>query len=90
MAVHPAYYAAFYGHCGLHQDIRNPWRHSGTTIAVNLPQQIDYFGTTVNLAARIQGLAQAGELVLSDKVLNQAEDYLQPHTYTREQVNLKG
>ncbi|MCF7802102.1 MAG: hypothetical protein K9N34_08785, partial [Candidatus Marinimicrobia bacterium] len=46
--------------------------------------------TTVNLAARIQGLAQAGELVLSDKVLNQAEDYLQPHTYTREQVNLKG
>lgn len=64
--------------------------HSGSTIAVNLNQQIDYFGTTVNLAARIQGLARAGELVISDKVYEQAGDFLNIKPYTREQVNLKG
>lgn len=48
--------------------------HSGSTIAVNLNDQIDYFGTTVNLAARIQGLARGGELVLSEAVFNRWQD----------------
>ena len=44
--------------------------HQGAAVAVTLNNQLDYFGQTVNLAARVQGLASAGELVLSDAVLH--------------------
>ena len=39
--------------------------HSGACIAVTLNDRLDYFGTIVNLAARLQGLARSGEVVVS-------------------------
>ena len=39
--------------------------HAGHCIAVTLNDRLDYFGTMVNLAARLQGLARAGEVLLS-------------------------
>lgn len=39
--------------------------HAGRCIAVNLNDRLDYFGSTVNLAARLQGRSRGGEIVLS-------------------------
>jgi class 3 adenylate cyclase len=45
--------------------------HAGPTIAVTLNDRLDYFGSTVNMAARLQGESQGGEIVLSPEI---AED----------------
>lgn len=45
--------------------------HAGASIAVNLNDRLDYFGSMVNLAARVQGLAAGGEVVVSGQL---AED----------------
>lgn len=42
--------------------------HRGDAIVVSGRQGTDYFGQTVNIAARIGGIAGAGEIVLSDAV----------------------
>jgi class 3 adenylate cyclase len=42
--------------------------HRGPAIAVSVRDHIDYFGQTVNAAARIQAAAAPGEIVLSDDV----------------------
>lgn len=39
--------------------------HCGPSIAVTLNDRLDYFGSTVNLAARLQGQSQGGDIVLS-------------------------
>lgn len=40
--------------------------HTGACIAVNLNGRLDYFGTTVNLAARLQGQSRGGDIVVSE------------------------
>ena len=47
--------------------------HSGPCIAVTLNERLDYFGSTVNIAARLPGLAQGGEIIFSREVLNDPE-----------------
>ncbi len=42
--------------------------HRGPAISVTLNDQVDYFGQTVNIAARVEGLASAGEVALSEEV----------------------
>jgi class 3 adenylate cyclase len=44
--------------------------HKGAAIAVTLNDRLDYFGQTVNIAARVQHLANADEIYLSDSVHN--------------------
>jgi class 3 adenylate cyclase len=39
--------------------------HAGKTIAVTLNGRLDYFGTTVNLAARLQQESEGGDIVIS-------------------------
>jgi class 3 adenylate cyclase len=39
--------------------------HCGPSIAVTLNDRLDYFGSTVNLAARLQGQSRGGDIVLS-------------------------
>lgn len=39
--------------------------HAGPCIAVTLNDRLDYFGSMVNLAARLQGLARSGEVLVS-------------------------
>lgn len=42
--------------------------HTGPCIGVNLNSGIDYFGTTVNVAAKLQAQAGAQQVVLSDRL----------------------
>lgn len=42
--------------------------HSGQCIGVNLNSGIDYFGTTVNVAAKLQAVASAHQVAFSDRV----------------------
>lgn len=44
--------------------------HCGRCIVVNLNDRLDYFGSTVNLAARLQGQSRGGDIVLSEEVAN--------------------
>jgi class 3 adenylate cyclase len=44
--------------------------HAGHSIVVNLNDRLDYFGQTVNIASRVQGLADAGEIYISEDVYN--------------------
>jgi class 3 adenylate cyclase len=39
--------------------------HKGSCIAVTLNERLDYFGSTVNLAARLQTQSEGGDIVLS-------------------------
>jgi len=59
--------------------------HAGPLLAVSANQHNDYFGTTVNIAARLKDLAEAGQTILSGDV---AEE-IAPHGQ-RESVRLKG
>lgn len=43
--------------------------HRGPSIAVTLNDRLDYFGQTVNMAARVQSLANADELCLTQDVM---------------------
>ena len=42
--------------------------HHGATIAVTLNDELDYFGQTVNIAARVQAMADAQEIWITDDV----------------------
>ncbi len=46
--------------------------HAGPAIAVTMNDRFDYFGQTVNRAARIQGLARNQEIYFSDEVFRDA------------------
>ncbi len=47
--------------------------HRGPCIALNLNDRLDYFGSTVNKAARVQGTSQGGDLVVSDAIYDAAD-----------------
>lgn len=44
--------------------------HRGHSIAVTLNERLDYFGQTVNIAARVQGVAASDELCMTSEVIN--------------------
>lgn len=46
--------------------------HKGAAIAVTLNDRLDYFGQTVNIAARVQNLADADEIYVSQDVYEAA------------------
>jgi class 3 adenylate cyclase len=68
--------------------------HEGPALAVTAEERLDYFGQTVNVAARVQGLAQAGEIWLTPSVMEapgvgpafQADGW----TGAAQEVSLKG
>ena len=47
--------------------------HEGPCLAVILNAQQDYFGQTVNIASRVQGLAASRSIVVTESVLENAE-----------------
>ncbi|MBE7439011.1 MAG: adenylate/guanylate cyclase domain-containing protein [Spirochaetales bacterium] len=65
--------------------------HAGPCLAVNSNDTLDYFGATVNRAARIQGQAQGGDIVFSRELENIASVSL-PEDFYREEFGaaLKG
>ena len=42
--------------------------HSGASIVVTLNDKLDYFGQTVNVASRVQGLADANEVYFTNEI----------------------
>jgi class 3 adenylate cyclase len=44
--------------------------HEGPCIAVTLNERQDYFGQTVNIASRVQGLANAREIFATSSIVN--------------------
>lgn len=47
--------------------------HAGPCLAVNANDRLDYFGTAVNLAARLVDFSRGGELAVSDEVFRRAD-----------------
>lgn len=45
--------------------------HGGPTIAVNSNDRLDYFGRTVNIAARTQGESEGNDIVISESTFNE-------------------
>ena len=55
--------------------------NEGAALAVNADARLDYFGQSVNVAARVQGLAQAGEIWMTDAIFEApaVSDLLRAH-----------
>jgi class 3 adenylate cyclase len=66
--------------------------HRGASIAVTLNDRLDFFGQTVNVAARVQGLADADEIFITHEVYTApgVKDSLQGLHVTPQQATLKG
>jgi class 3 adenylate cyclase len=66
--------------------------HRGPAIAVTLNERLDYFGQTVNIAARVQSLSDAKEICLTSEVLAApgVEAILAPFAMKRKLTQLKG
>ena len=66
--------------------------HAGACLAVTLNDRLDYFGQTVNIAARVQALSGAGEIVVTDDVLSLpgAAELVDGLELERSAVQLKG
>ncbi len=66
--------------------------HKGPCIAVTLNERLDYFGSTVNLAARLQGRSEGGDVVLSAALLEEPEvkKLLEPYRLLEESASFKG
>lgn len=70
--------------------------HHGPCIVVNLNDRLDYFGSTVNIAARLPNFSGGGEAIFSEAIRNDAEvaQYLEknapPNSLSRFQSELRG
>jgi class 3 adenylate cyclase len=66
--------------------------HKGRSIAVALNDRIDYFGQDVNIAARVQGLADANEVCISQEVMEApgVGDIVKAHRVSADFVHVKG
>ena len=47
--------------------------HTGHCIAVTLNNRLDYFGTTVNLASRLEGFSNGSDIIVSNSVYEDLE-----------------
>jgi class 3 adenylate cyclase len=66
--------------------------HNGPVIAVNANDLLDYFGTTVNVAARAQGTSVGDDIVLTATIYNEpgVSELLGGQLVTSFQAELKG
>ncbi|MBI4473259.1 MAG: adenylate/guanylate cyclase domain-containing protein, partial [Acidobacteria bacterium] len=68
--------------------------HHGSCIAVNLNEILDYFGTAVNLAARVQKESRGGDVVVTEEIWQDphVQDVLARHSFQDEvfNCNLRG
>ena len=70
--------------------------HNGPCIVVNLNDRLDYFGSTVNIAARLPNFSVGGEAILSESIRNDEEviDFLDknapPNSLMRFQGEIRG
>ena len=66
--------------------------HAGPSVVVTLNDRLDYFGSTVNMAARLQGQSAGGDIVLSRTVADDpaVQSLLASVPKREESVTLKG
>ncbi|MBA3533055.1 MAG: adenylate/guanylate cyclase domain-containing protein [Ardenticatenales bacterium] len=66
--------------------------HAGPCLVVTLNERLDYFGTTVNAASRVEGQAAPGEVLFTEEVRQDIQDssLLQPLRFTQEELRLRG
>ena len=66
--------------------------HKGAAIAVTLNDRLDYFGQTVNIAARVQNLADADEIFVSQDVYEATgvRDELAGYSVNSKSAQLRG
>ena len=70
--------------------------HKGPCIVVNLNDRLDYFGSTVNIAARLPAFSQGGELIFSEEINNDPEvlqflaENMKPGALSPFTANVKG
>jgi class 3 adenylate cyclase len=68
--------------------------HTGPVVVIDSNERLDYFGQTVNIAARVQALAEGRELVVTDALLGEpgVRDVLnaQKVQFQAEDAHLKG
>lgn len=66
--------------------------HKGASIVVNLNERLDYFGQTVNIASRVQQLAEAGQIYITPDVYDYpgVRELLTPYLVTPGKAKLKG
>ena len=66
--------------------------HKGRSIAVALNDRIDYFGQDVNIAARVQGLANGNEVCVSQEAMEApgVAEVVKGHQVSANLVQLKG
>lgn len=84
--------AAFNREVGEREIVLKVGVHRGASIAVTLNDRLDFFGQTVNIAARVQGLADADEIYLTEDVYRAAgvRELLTGLDVTSGQATLKG
>jgi class 3 adenylate cyclase len=66
--------------------------HRGASIAVTLNERLDYFGQTVNIAARVQNLADGDEICITEDVRD-AEgvvEIIAPYSVAKSEAELRG
>jgi len=70
--------------------------HKGACIVVNLNDRLDFFGSTVNITARLPGFSQGGELIFTEAFHDDPEvrefvaENISPSALSRFNGNLKG
>ncbi len=70
--------------------------HHGPCIIVNLNDRLDYFGSTVNIAARLPHFSAGGEVILSEPIRNDSEviEFLeknaQPNSMSKFKSEIRG
>ncbi len=101
MAVFPEAAPAFDAAVAMHRAVRGVGNaailkvglHSGPCIAVEQNDRLDYFGQTVNVAARVQHVAGADEIVVTGSTTTAEVEQIAREAglgCTREAVELKG
>jgi class 3 adenylate cyclase len=70
--------------------------HKGPCIVVNLNDRLDYFGSTVNIAARLPAFSQGGELIFTQDIRDDPEirefiaENIKPSALSQLTGNIKG
>jgi class 3 adenylate cyclase len=68
--------------------------NTGPCIAVTLNDRLDYFGSTVNMAARLEGLSSGADVIISRSVYDDARvrELIESNGYSADpfEMTLKG
>jgi class 3 adenylate cyclase len=66
--------------------------HRGASIAVTLNERLDYFGQTVNIAARVQNLADGDEICITEDVRDAegVAEIIAPYSVAKSEAELRG